>query len=145
MIRRFVPKVPVSVGKNLLAAPVFADPAKTRAARLANTILFLILAIVVVAPAVAALAIRAEVDEILVLAVPMALIVLGSLWLLRRGLVQLVGILLVISFYLVITGSLVSYQGIRDLGSTGYFLIVAMAGLLLGGRGALFAGLACGL
>jgi len=47
MIRRFVPKVPVSVGKNLLTAPVFADPAKTRAARLANTILFLILAIVV--------------------------------------------------------------------------------------------------
>ncbi|HSJ54426.1 MAG TPA: hypothetical protein VLC52_11855, partial [Anaerolineae bacterium] len=131
--------------KNLFSAPVFQDVAKTRAARLAYTILYSILGIVVVVPAIAALVIPTEVDEILVLAVPMAFIVLGSLWLLHRGLVRLVGILLIVAFYLIITGSLLSYQGIRDLGSTGYFLVVAMAGLLLGGRGALFAGLACGL
>lgn len=138
MTSRFLPK-------NLFTAPVFQDVAKTRAARLAFRILFMFLAILVVVTGVAALAIPKQLGEILILAVPMALIVLGSLWLLHRGVVRLVGLLLVSAFYLLITGSLVSYLGIRDLGSTGYFVVVAMAALLLGGREALFSGLACGL
>jgi GAF domain-containing protein len=145
MKSRFVPEIPASVDKNLFAAPVFEDVAKTRSARLANTILLLILVVLILVPAAAAFAIPAQLGEILVLAVPMAFIVLGSLWLLRRGLVRLVGFLLVGSFYLIITVSLVTYQGIRDLGSTGYFLIVAMAGLLLDARSALVTGVVCGL
>jgi GAF domain-containing protein len=131
--------------KNLLAAPVFHDVAKTRAARLANTILYLILAILIVVPVVAALVIPAQLGEILAMALPMGLIVLGSLLLLRRGQVQLVGVLLVLAFYLIITLALVAYLGIRDLGSTGYFLVVALAGMLLGARWALVTGLACGV
>jgi GAF domain-containing protein len=138
MISRIVPK-------QLLAAPVFEDVAKSRAARLANTILYLILGILIVVPAVAAFVIPGQLGEILAMALPMAFLVLGSLWLLRRGQVQLVGVLLVLAFYVIITGSLVAYLGIRDLGSTGYFLVVALAGMLLGARWALVTGVACGL
>ncbi len=131
--------------KQLLAAPVFDDLAKTRAARLANTILYLILGLLIVVPVIALFVIPAQLGEILAMAVPMGVIVLGSLWLLRRGQVQLVGILLVGSFYIVITASLLAYLGIRDLGSAGYFVAVALAGLLLGARGAVVTGLVCAL
>jgi hypothetical protein len=133
------------LSKSTFAAPVFPDMAKTRAAQLANRTLLLILAILIVVPVVAAIAIPAQLREILGLAALMGAIVLGSFWLLRRGHVQLVSIILVVSFYLIITGSLVTYLGIRDLGSTGYFVVVALAALLLGRRGGLWAGLVSGL
>jgi len=138
MISRFLSKSP-------FAAPVFPDMAKTRAARLAHRTLWLILAILIVVPIVAAIQIPAQLREVLGLATLMGAIVLASFWLLRRGYLQLVSIVLVVSFYLVITGSLVAYLGIRDLGSAGYFVVVALAALLLGRRGSLWAGLVSAL
>lgn len=138
MISRFLSKAP-------FAAPVFPDMAKTRAARLANRTLLLILAILIVVPVVAAIVIPTQLGEILRLVALMGFIVLGSFWLLHRGHVRVVSLVLVVSLYLMVTGSLVLYLGIRDLGSTGYFVVVALAALLLGVRSALWAGLVSGL
>jgi GAF domain-containing protein len=126
--------------KRLLAAPVFADEEKTRVARLLNTILLVVFALVV-AYGIFSLA----TDPSLISAVTygaIVLLALGLLLLLRRGHVRLASFVLSATLWTVLTAGTYLSGGLRGSGASSFFGLVLIAGLLLGGRAGLgFAGL----
>jgi hypothetical protein len=63
-----------------------------------------------------------------------------ALWLLNllhQGKVQLASIIMTTTLFLLTTSTIVSFRGTRDTASGMYILVIAMAGLLLGGRAAI--------
>jgi len=129
--------------KKLFAAPVFEDEDKTRAASLVNAILLIVLALMIVFPPITAIAAPSEAGITSAAGLTMGVIVLGLLFLTRRGHVRAVSVLLTGTFLVMVTWSIYSYRGVRDLTITGYFLVIALAGLLLGGRAVILFGLIC--
>ncbi|MBU0492647.1 MAG: GAF domain-containing protein [Chloroflexi bacterium] len=126
-----------------LAAPVFPDEKKTRAASLVNAILLITLALMITLPLIMLLVAPGEAAITSIAAGVMAAIILGLLFLVRWGYVSIVGVLLTSAFLVMVTWSIYSYRGVRDLTITGYFLVIALAGLLLGGRAVIIFGLLC--
>jgi len=111
------------------------DEDKTRAAGLVNAFLLTVLACAALFP-VAATLVRASVSgPIISLASGVAtVIVIGLLYLLRRGHVRLTGILLSLAVWGVFTAPIYAFDGIRDTAMTGYFFTLVMVSLMLGGR-----------
>ena len=127
--------------KKLLAAPVFeGEDDKTRVAGVLNAILLILFAAAAVVPVTTHLLIKPDL-YVLVVGTVAAVGFLGLLILLRRGHVRAVSVLLTSLFFLTVTFSL--YRGVRDLVITGYFFVIALASLLLGGRGVIAYTLAC--
>ncbi len=119
----------------LLSAPAFEDEEKTRVATLLNAILLFILFLVVLFT-LATLPTTANANDLLseiILIVVTALL----LFLMRRGYVQPAGYLLAFVLWAVITLGIGMGGGIRGPGMASYFGIIVIAGLLLGGRGAI--------
>ncbi|MCS7177763.1 MAG: GAF domain-containing protein [Anaerolineae bacterium] len=126
-----------------LAPPIFEDEAKTRSAGLLYTILLLLFTFTVLT--VPYMAMTASSRDIaiadLVIGILVGLMTWGGIVLTRRGYVQAAGVLLSLFLLALITGMLVYFRGIRDPSSTMYFVVIAVAALLLGARTALLFGL----
>ena len=125
------------------AAPVFKDDEeKTRAANLLNAVLMTLLVATVVGTIALYWIEPTEIVVDTVFGIFLVLLIFGLRALIRRGKTRLVSLLLSImlwagSAFLVYAG-----EGVRDPSITTYFLVVAVAGLLLGGRAAVIFGLA---
>jgi GAF domain-containing protein len=128
--------------RNLLAAPVFeGDEDKTRIAGLLDVMLLTTLLATVVGTIVM---FWIEPNEIVVNAlfgVILVVLIFGLRALTRRGHVQLVGTLFSSMLWGGMTFLLFTGEGIRDPSFTAYFLVVAIASLLLGARAATVFGL----
>ncbi len=128
--------------RNLLAAPVFeGDDEKTRVASLLNTTLWSILAIVIVSVNLLAMLSPYAVVADLVTGVVMVLAIAGLQVLMRRGRVRLSSVLFVLLLMFMLTAVLALYGGIRSGMGAVYLLIVTMAAMLIGRRGAWAMGL----
>ncbi|MGD9100209.1 MAG: hypothetical protein PVF45_06980, partial [Anaerolineae bacterium] len=127
--------------RRFLAAPVFEDEHKTRAARLLNVILLTLL----VATVLGTLAtIPLEPDEALVnlaFGVILTVIMLGTRGLIMRGYLGVVSAVLSFVLWASFTYLAASGNGVQDPSLTGYFLVIALAVLLLGSRAAVVFGL----
>ena len=124
-----------------LSAPVFADKDKTRSAKILNAILLLLLAVALTYSLIAPIV---DPNPALALAANggMSLLYVILLWLVRRGQVKFVSRLFSIVIWGLITMTTIMYGGINTPGIFNYFSGILLAGLLLGGRGAIgFAGL----
>jgi len=124
------------------AAPVFEnDEEKTRAANLLNVVLMTLL----VATVVGTIAMYwIEPNEILLdtlFGLFLVLLIVGLRALIHRGKIRLVSLLLSIMLWVGSTFLIYSAEGVRDPSVTTYFLVVAVAGLLLGARAAATFGL----
>jgi signal transduction histidine kinase len=129
--------------KKLLAAPIFEDEDKTRAASLLNTILLSVLtttSLLVPALAIATSA-RAMVVSDLILGALSFAIFLGLLLLLHRGHVRVAGALLSALLLMLITAAACTFKGLRNPLATAYLVVVAIAALFLGKRAAIIFGL----
>ncbi len=129
--------------RKLTTPPFFEqDAEETRKARLLNSILWPMLVLVGAATPIM-LAVDQDPESRGFTLITMAVMVpaiVGSILLMRRGRVQPAGAVLSFSILIVLTHSLYKYGGIRNTTSTGYLLIILMAGLLMGRRGALIFG-----
>jgi GAF domain-containing protein len=126
----------------ILAPPVFEDDEdKTSAAKLLHVLLLSVLVIVVsigiAAPFVFVIPMLGS-----AIASGVALAVLGALYLMRRGRVQLVSALVVCGYWIGYTALVLVSGGVISVFSTGYVSGTVIAALLLGGPAAMgFAGL----
>jgi methyl-accepting chemotaxis protein len=129
--------------RKITAPPFFEkDAEETRKARLLNAILWPMLVLVVVATPVMLIVDQDPESREFTLITIVAIIpaIVGSIMLMRRGHVQPAGAILSFSLLIALTFSLYKYGGLRNTTSTGYLLVILMAGLLMGRRGALIFG-----
>lgn len=122
-------------------APVFEDEHKTRAAKLLNLILLTLLPLTVLGTLAT---IPLEPDEAfanLTFGVILTAIMLGARRLVMRGRLEVVSIVLSLMLWASFTYLAVSGNGVQDPSLTGYFLVIALAVLLLGSRAASVFGL----
>jgi PAS domain S-box-containing protein len=126
----------VGLIRQLLSAPVFEDDAdKTRVAGLVNGILLVALAGAVLFPVAGTIAGMKELRSVVyLLSVSLVLLALGLKLLLHRGYVRLTGVLLSFAVWVSFTVPVYVFDGIRDVTVTGYFVVVAITSLVLGGR-----------
>jgi GAF domain-containing protein len=127
--------------RQLLKPPVFAeDEEKARIAGLLHTVLIFVLAVGAAFPFIV-LAIDPQ-DFLLnlVMATVLVLGTVGLLFLLHRGRARLSSVLFLVLFLGVVTISVMTYGGIRSAVAKSYLLMIVLAGLLLGWRGALIFG-----
>jgi signal transduction histidine kinase len=133
--------------RQALAAPIFEDEDKTRAAGLLNAVLLTLLTVSVgVCVWLPILnGVPTDFDEwfTLLSCALLAVIIAGLLLLLRGGHVSLASGLLSSAMWTIITLWIYTAGSIRDTTIVGYFLVIAIAGLLLGGRAAIVFGLLC--
>jgi signal transduction histidine kinase len=125
--------------KKLLAAPVFEDDEdKTRAAGLLNTVLLIMLAGgVVISPILAATETDpASAGSELLLSVVMTVVLLGLLLLTHRGYVRAASVLCSSFLLALVTVSIYTFRGIRDIITSFYIVVIAIAALLLGSHAA---------
>jgi GAF domain-containing protein len=126
--------------RHFLAAPVFDDSEKTRISQLLNDMLLAILGMSLVA-AIAIFAISPAsfledwYSPLIIAAIVVAALILRVL--LHRGHTVLTSVLLSLTFLLVVAFASYKYGGITNSITGGYLLCIIMAGLLLGGRGAM--------
>ena len=126
----------MKIPRFLPPAPVFEDEDKTLAAHLTHVILMALLMITVVT-SLTPLFVRDIVlsTEMLYLVLSVSLgAIVGMKFLLQRGYVKLTNWILVSLFWLMITVLVFSTGGVHSQAFFGYFAVVALAGLLLGGR-----------
>ncbi len=121
--------------RRLWAPPAFENEEKSRIAGLLNIILWgLAVAGVGLAPAGWLLP-----DSTIFLFSGLFLVALGLVgqYLMRRGQTSLVSLLVVLSVGGLVTYVLAAYDGLRNPTIAGYILVIIIAGLLTGGRGAI--------
>jgi putative methionine-R-sulfoxide reductase with GAF domain len=128
--------------RQLFTPPVFEnDDGKTRVVSLLNAMLLCLLAIGLVIPSIMALLdAKTRLFNLLALCTVVG-VTLGLHHLLRRGHVQAASVLLLSVVLVLVTAPVYAFGGIRNLAVTGYFLLMLLAGLLLGGRGVAIFGL----
>jgi len=126
--------------KHFFAAPVFDDPEKTRIGQLLNSMLLAILGMSLVAAIAIFAASPATFFEdwkspLMIMVLVVAVLILRAL--LRSGRTTLISVLLSVIFVFVVAFATDEYGGITNSTTGGYVLCIIMAGLLLGGRGAM--------
>jgi GAF domain-containing protein len=129
--------------RQLLAAPVFADEETTRVARLLHTVLLTFLAgaelITIVALALYATSADPELIFTLLSGLGMTFIIVVLLVVTRSGRLRWGSSVVLILSWLVITAWIFTVSGIgSDSSSIMYVLVTVLAGLLLGGRAAIY-------
>ncbi len=129
--------------RRFLAAPVFEDEFENRVAGLFNVVLLVILAATVLGTVVVIPLEPSEVVSNLIFGVLISAAILGLRRLLFRGHIKIISTLLSALLWAVITYLVFSGEGARDPILTGYFLVIALSGVLLGGWGAIAFGLLC--
>lgn len=129
--------------RGLLAPPAFGeDEEKARIAWILNITLWAIL-IIIVAAAYPLIYFSVTPEEALMSALMVGafiLLVLGMILLSRLGFVRLASTLLPAVMLIAISAMLLFFGGLRTAGVAGYLLVIFLAGLVLGGRGALIYG-----
>lgn len=126
--------------RQFFAPPVFQDPEKTRVSRLLNNMLQALLGMTVLA-AIALVGMKAEsffrdwTSPVTILAT--VSVVLFLRFLMRRGHIQLTGALLSLALVAIVVFSAYGYGGVGNSTIAGCLLCIIIAGLLLGGRGAI--------
>jgi PAS domain S-box-containing protein len=134
--------------KQILAGPVFADEDKTRLASLLNIILLATLAVNLAYSVTLLITIPDPILNLIVNGI-LFLLELASLFFLIRGRIQLASAILVAAMWLYSNFVIFVFGGSQSPAIIVYFLVILIAGLLLGGRTAVgfsiisvFAGLA---
>jgi GAF domain-containing protein len=128
--------------RQFFAAPTFEDDEnKTRIANLLNVALLTVLAASVVGIAIITVVFPPRRIPNLAFGTVLTLFVLGLRTLMRHGHLRITSILLSFALWAGITFLIFTGPGVRDPSLTGYFLVIAMAGLLLGNRAAAIFGL----
>ncbi len=127
--------------KQLLTSPVFEDEEKTRQATLLRAVL-LTLAFATAMIGIALLAIYGPPSGPLgwstqILEIVVIVFSLGMLFLIPRGFVRPVGWMVCLLLWLGVSFSVYNFGGLLDVMMGGYFLIVVLAALILGGWGIL--------
>jgi GAF domain-containing protein len=126
--------------KNWLTPPVFEDPNKTRSARLLNTILLLLAtAAVILVPLVVLLASPgqglAKLDPFKLI---IGIVIIGSSVglsiMIRRGQVRLAGFIITTIMFLIAVANIYQGGNAASSNTAGLVIVVALAGVLLGGR-----------
>lgn len=123
--------------RRFLVPPVFeGNDEKTRGAALLNAMLLFVAGCGLVLPVVSAIV--APRDFGLTAALGAVLIAgsLGLVFLLRSGRVQLASALFCLLFMAVVTIGVLTFGGVRSAVAKSYLLVILMAGLLMGWRGA---------
>lgn len=123
--------------KRYLAAPVFEDRNKTRVALVLNSTLLALLAASLTVPTFLSIADPGPADTALLVGATLVLVALGSKTLLHKGRIQLVSVLLVFLLLILVTFSVYTENGIRNVTTSAYILVIVLAGLILGGRAAI--------
>jgi len=122
-----------------LIPPVYADESRNRQAGLLFAILVSLLALALVYLVFSLIFSPETAAEDLIIAGTGILLNLGLLFLLKKGHLRLASVLQVASFWLTLTAIAFSLDGISGPAyGTGYLLTILIAGILLGGRGALY-------
>jgi len=124
----------MSIWKRLLAPPVFEDAGRTRVASLLNAILLTILALaalyVIVTPFV-----TSDPGRSLLTAGIATILILVALFLMRRGYVRFVRLLLPSALWMAVTCLALLSGGVSSPGiASAYIVTILIAGLLLGRR-----------
>jgi PAS domain S-box-containing protein len=121
--------------QRLLVPPIFDDQEKTRTARILNSFIWsavgLLLAIILLRIFVWGSGLESKAIRLLALII---LILIGMQFLMRRGYVHGASTFLVIATWLTLSYQAWIADGIRDVATVGYLVIVLMASLLLGWR-----------
>ena len=128
--------------RQFLAPPVFEDDEdKTRVASLLNVVLLTILPTTVLGSAAILVMEPGEVAFNLVFGAVLTALIVGLWFFMRRGYVREVSMLISTGLWASVT--ILAYTGgeMSDAALSGYFLVIAISGLLLGGRAALIFGL----
>ncbi|MBM2847946.1 MAG: hypothetical protein HW418_888 [Anaerolineales bacterium] len=124
--------------KNLLAPPVFADEEQTRLARLLTSLLRgMIVTVVVTAPVLIALMPASERVFLLLISVAAVTILVGLFLVTQRGHVRLASAALPSALLVIVTVGISNLASLREVVTSAYLIVIVVAGLLLGGRGAL--------
>jgi GAF domain-containing protein len=124
-----------------LKPPVFGeDEEKTRVAGLLHAVLIFVLAVGLAFPLIVLVIDPQSLLFNLAVVTVLVLGTVGLLFLLHRGRVRLASALFSALFLGVVTISVMTYGGIRSAMSKSYLLVIVLAGLLLGWRGALIFG-----
>ncbi len=125
----------------LFVPPVFEDEEKTRVARLLYIVLWIFLAMTLVTTVMLGTRLGPQLTFsgifTIVAGVVMTLACVGLLFLVRRGWTRIPAIIVATIVGLFMTYWVVMIGGLRDGSIMAYSLLVAIAGLLLGGRAAL--------
>lgn len=131
--------------RRIFSPPVFESENRTRVARMLNLILWVLLGFILLYPVLATLTAGGENTEdpviISITSVTMGAILITLLYLVRRGQLRLISTLLVLALLAGVTFSVSSYGGIYTVTTSGFFLAVTLAGILLGAWAALHVGL----
>ena len=128
--------------KQFFTGPVLEDEYQTSVARILNVILLAIFAVTVIGTIAI---IPFEPDEWifnLTFGIVISILVLGLRWFLYRGRILIASAVISSILWISITALLAfGGVGVNDPVFTGYFLVIAIAGLILGGGGALIFGI----
>jgi GAF domain-containing protein len=127
--------------RQALAAPVFEDEETTRTARLLNTTLLILLVVGTLVPPILVLVEPTGATLTLVAGAIMAILAVALLILTHRGRIQTASLVLSSVMFAILTASVYTFGIKHDYSVTAYFLIIVMAGLLMGGRAAIIFGL----
>ncbi|HSJ56707.1 MAG TPA: GAF domain-containing protein [Anaerolineae bacterium] len=130
-LRRWV--MPVT---GYLRSPAFEDEEKNRAAGLAHRATWVMLLMMATAPPLVLFTAPDGIAVTLAVAAPFLVLSVVVLYLVHRGRVDAAGWVIMAMFYLLVTWSVFTYRGLRDLTITGYFVAAILATLLLRRRGA---------
>ena len=123
--------------KQLIAPPVFEDEDQTRKAKLLNAMQLILLGVMVaITPVLLILGPDDALTNLSIL-VPAIGSLIVLLYLLRHGHVELSGMVLVAMLWFIVTLNSWIYGGIRNSTNSSYFILVAIASLLWGGRATL--------
>lgn len=129
-----------SLIKQFFAPPTFTgDIEKTRIAGILNAVLWATFGLSLVTGPILILFPEGQTINMVIVAV-LDVVFLGLIILLRRGFVQLSGILLTSLFLLLFVASNLLFGGIRSTITTGYLIVIFLAGLILGTRGSIIFG-----
>lgn len=127
--------------RRLFAAPIFKDKDKTRAANLLNTTLWSILATSILFCLILMVVDPEPKPTLDLLFITVDVIILGLIFFLHRGYVQLAGVLLSLALWVSFTIAAYTYDGIRDSAITGYFFVIIMASLVSRARAVIVFGM----
>jgi hypothetical protein len=126
--------------KQLLAPPLFGDENKDRVAKLLNTVLLIFFGFAILINIILPLA---NPDSSYLTSILLLLVSAGLLVYIRRGgysAVQISSVILSVAIFAMVTLNSWMDGGLRNTATTTYFLLVVIAGLLLGDWGAVVFG-----
>ena len=128
--------------KHLLTPPAFSDPERNRIAGILYTVLLVALVIMTLATTISASVSYFNQQDLVVSWTAFAgiFVLIGLLWLTRRGYLQVAGMGLVVGVLFIITGTILDLGGLQNVTASAYVVAIIIAGMIVGAWGALATG-----